>query len=125
MFSTWDDEIKIYNMEFSDGTNKQVTTQELYEYFIFHDVGIVGEFVDFKQRLDKGELVVGEDMQWDWSIGSNIYKGFLVFSKIGELKSKPIHKEINGCKHENKYINEAGGTKFWVCPRCKSDLGNA
>lgn len=125
MFSTWDDEVKTYNLEFSNGTIKQLTAQELYEYFIFHDIGIIGEFVDFKQRLDKGELVTGEDVQWDWGVGASIYKGLLKISKIGSTKAKPFHKEIIGCKHNNKYINEAGGVRFWVCPQCKADLGDA
>jgi hypothetical protein len=125
MFSTWDDEVKVYNIEFSDGTIKQLTTQELYEYFLFHDIGIKGEFVDFKHRLDEGELVNAEDVQWDWGVGASIYKGLLKISKIRDIKSKPFHKETNRCNHKNKYINEAGGTRFWVCPQCKADLGDA
>jgi hypothetical protein len=125
MFSTWDDEVKTYNVLSSDGSLKSLTTQELFEYFIFHDLGITGEFVDLKVRLDKGESVDGDDCQWDWGIGANVYKGRLTITKITGLKIKPVHKETNGCKHENKYINEAGGIKFWFCKNCRSDLGNA
>lgn len=28
------------------------------------------------------------------------------------------------CQHKRKYVNMAGGTKFYVCPDCKSDLGD-
>ena len=125
MFSTWDDQTKAYNILFADGTLQSFTTQELYEYYIFNDVGIKDEFVDIKFRLDNGESITADETKWDWINATNVYKGKLVITKINSSKVKPIHKEINGCKHENKYINEAGGIKFWVCPRCKSDLGNA
>ena len=30
------------------------------------------------------------------------------------------------CQHENKYINSIGANcKFWVCPDCGADLGDA
>jgi hypothetical protein len=31
----------------------------------------------------------------------------------------------SGCDHKGKYINQAGGIRFWVCPKCKKDLGDA
>lgn len=29
------------------------------------------------------------------------------------------------CSHNRKYVNGAGDAKFWVCPDCKADLGDA
>jgi hypothetical protein len=29
------------------------------------------------------------------------------------------------CNHNRKYVNGAGHAKFWVCPDCKADLGDA
>jgi hypothetical protein len=29
------------------------------------------------------------------------------------------------CHHPNKYINKVMNTKFWVCPDCGADLGDA
>lgn len=125
MFSTWDDEIKAYNILYSDGRVASYTTQQLYEYFIFNDLGIGNDFSDLKGRLDRGESVSGDDCQWDWNTQCNVYKGRIVITKITGAKGKVHHKETNGCKHENKYINEAGGIKFYVCPKCKADLGDA
>lgn len=28
------------------------------------------------------------------------------------------------CQHKNKYINDIGKLRFWVCPDCKKDLGD-
>jgi len=125
MFSTWDDETKAYNILFSDGSLKSFTTQELYEYYIFNDVGIKDEFVDLKFRLDNGESITANETKWDWNTATNVYKGRLVITKINKAKVKPFHPEANGCRHENKYVNEAGGIKFWFCKDCRSDLGNA
>lgn len=36
----------------------------------------------------------------------------------------PVPKEVK-CDHKDRYINEAGGKKFYVCPDCKADLGDA
>ena len=42
-----------------------------------------------------------------------------------ELFRHEIRDSVTFCYHEKKYINEAGGIKFWVCPVCKTDLGDA
>ena len=69
-------------------------------------------------------------MEWDWHMGCNTYKGRLTITRITPPTRTPDYTkeystDANGCKHENRYINEAGGVRFWVCPKCKKDLGNA
>jgi hypothetical protein len=127
MFDTWDDIEKLYNVLISTGEARHLTTQELYEYFLFNDTGIKGEFVDLKVRLDKGESVAGDFYEWDWSLGTNAYRGRITITRSNKTNMSQ-HKSNTGklkCDHRNKYINEAGGTKFWFCKDCKSDLGDA
>ncbi len=64
----------------------------------------------------RGVMVIdGEDM------GDGIMCDSVVFISEGAK----LHHSATGCHHQNKYINEAGGIKFWVCPQCKMDLGDA
>ncbi len=127
MFSTWDDIEKLYNILISTGEAKHLTTQELYEYFIFNDTGIDGEFVDLKVRLDRGESVVGDYCEWDWNLGTNAYRGRITITRSNKanMSHHVVNSDNSKCRHPNKYINEAGGVKFYVCPQCKADLGNA
>jgi hypothetical protein len=127
MFSTWDDIEKLYNILISTGEARHLTTQELYEYFIFNDTGIGGEFVDLKVRLDRGESVVGDYCEWDWNLGTNAYRGRIAITRSNKTNASPNVSSVGKlkCAHRNKYINEAGGVKFWFCKDCRSDLGNA
>jgi hypothetical protein len=127
MFSTWDDEVKSYSILNPTGEIKHLTTQELYEYIIFNDIGISEDFSDLKVKLDRGESVIGDYCEWDWNLGSTIYRGRITITKSNKDSApKHVSKADNlKCGHSNKYINEAGGIKFYVCPQCKADLGNA
>jgi len=40
----------------------------------------------------------------------------------GYVNAEP--PSIPECNHEDKYINSAGGTRFWYCRKCGSDLGD-
>lgn len=123
MFENYENSEKIYELQFPDGTVLKNTTQELYEFFIFNGNNFIGNFDEFKKKLDNGQCVVMDVKEWDWGMGCNINKG-----KIKIIRTmKTILNKISSleCKHENKYINQAGGIRFWVCPKCKKDLGDA
>lgn len=128
MFNTYDDNEKHYEVTYSDYTTVKFTTQELYEFFIFTETNISGDFEDLKLKLDKGIIVTGDHNEWDWSLGCTNYKGRLSITKITPPKiptNNKFESKTSGCSHEGKYINQAGGFKFWVCPKCKKDLGDA
>lgn len=41
-----------------------------------------------------------------------------------EFSSNSSDKKEEKCKHENTFVNHAGGIKFKMCSDCKKDLGN-
>lgn len=126
MFDSYDNYEKAYEIIYPDKTTVKFTTQELYEFFIFTDTSIGGDFTDLKKRLDSGYAVTGDHMEWDWNFSTNNYKGRLIITRITPPKIPSQTKNKNeGCDHKNKYINQAGGSSFWVCPQCKKDLGDA
>lgn len=130
MFETYDDIDRFYELRYDDGTTANLTAMELYEYYLLHEHGILDSFERLKLRLDSGEEISASHYNYDFTIGANIYKGKVRFKNNRAIdKSKlnnfaPVPSVIS-CKHDKKYINEAGGVKFWVCPSCKKDLGNA
>jgi hypothetical protein len=128
MFDSYDNTEKTYEIIYSDKTTVELTTQELYEFFIFTDTNIGGDFSDLKKRLDSGYAVMGDHMEWDWGLGCNNYKGRITITritppKIPKATLQPF--QSGACDHKGKYINQAGGVRFWVCPKCKKDLGDA
>lgn len=127
MFDSYDNNEKAYEVIYSDKTVVQLTTQELYEFFIFTDTNIAGDFSDLKKKLDSGFAVMGDHQEWDWNMGANVYKGRLTITRYIPPKIPSYAKKENssGCDHQGKYINQAGGVRFWVCPKCKKDLGDA
>ena len=127
MFDEYDDSKKVYEIYFSDNRKEELTTQDLWEFFILLEHGIQGSFESFLDRLEKGEEIVAKDSYYDWALGTSIYKGQSVVKKIKTTpKVTPkVQTTSTSCAHSNKYINQAGGVKFWVCPLCKKDLGNA
>jgi hypothetical protein len=130
MFDEYDDIEKAYEITYPDKTETQFTAQELYEFFLLSGTGIVGDFSDLKKRLDSGYAVTGDHMEWDWNLGTSIYKGKLIITRITPPKvpvklSNDKKSNESKCKHEGKYVNQAGGIRFWVCPSCKKDLGDA
>ena len=127
MFSHYDDSKKEYEIVRDNGVTETLTAQEFYEFYIIQNHGLHAPFDHTKRRVDSGETVVAEDNQFDWGMGSVVYKGRLFFKKIAsspKVTAKPNTTGSN-CLHRNKYINEAGGIKFWYCKDCKSDLGDA
>lgn len=127
MFDIYDDTKKVYEMFFSDGKKEELTEQGLWEFFILLEHGITCSFEAFVDRLNKGEEIVAKDSYYDWALGTSVYKGQSVIKKIKQVqKTIPkVHTTPTTCTHSAKYINQAGGIKFWVCPSCKKDLGNA
>lgn len=127
MFEEYDNTEKKYEVIFPDKSVQKYTTQELYEFFIFSDLNISGDFSDLKKKLDAGYAVMGDNMEWDWGGGYNINKGKITITKSWKANPNNTSKKENerGCSHKNKYINQAGGIKFWFCRDCKKDLGDA
>jgi hypothetical protein len=129
MFDDYDNTDKRYRITNSDGMTRDVTEQGLYEFYIFTRNGINKSFSDVLHDLRNGHLVQGEDYDFDWNVGGDIYKGKLFIEPIGRVQksasSGGASSSDNQCRHPNKYINSAGGVKFWVCPCCKKDMGNA
>ena len=128
MFDNYDNYEKKYKIKHTcNGTIRELTTQELYEFYIFHTHNINEDFTAILKRLDSGDTVLGDDIEFDFTMGNDIYKGQIKITKfiphglkINELPP-PVPKY---CSHKNKYINTAGGKKFYVCPNCKADLGD-
>jgi restriction endonuclease S subunit len=129
MFETYDDIDRFYELKYEDGTVVNLTAMELYEYYLLHEHGILDSYERLKLRLDGGEEITASHYVYDFSIGANIYKGKVKFKNFNATKkSTTVSKQSIPdviCKHENKYINQAGGIKFWICPKCKKDLGDA
>lgn len=130
MFDQYDNELREYVVTYADGSEDVCTAEELHHFYILNDVGISDPFDDLKRRLDRGEVIVGRDNQYDWGLATNVYKGNLQFKKRNAFKREYLNKtesvsKTTGCDHSKKYINQAGGIRFYVCPDCKADLGDA
>lgn len=126
-FDLYDTVNKDYKIIFSNGKEDTFTKQDLWEWFLLSEHGILIDFDTMLNRLDKELEFTASHYEYDWSLSTNIYKGKLIIKKINqEVKvSTPTKSEtFNTCKHNNKYINEAGGIKFWFCKDCKEDLGD-
>ena len=129
MFDNYDTIEKKYRVNYvSSGYVNELTTQELYDFYYFQSHNMTDSFEDIIKQLDAGNTVIGDDNDFDWDMGCNIYQGIIKISKI-EFKGMkvnhlppPIPKT---CDHKDKYVNTAGGIKFWVCKLCKKDLGDA
>jgi hypothetical protein len=129
MFDIYDDYNKLYELTFSDGNIESLTTQELWEFFLMQEHSITGTFKQLKARLDKGEEITAQDTRYDWTLQTSIYVGNVLIKRIKPLVQKTTQPTTTAtpttCLHQGKYVNQAGGVKFWVCPLCKKDLGNA
>ena len=128
MFDTYDTYEKKYRISYtSTGNTNELTTQELYEFYIFNTHNIYDSFEDVLKRLDAGDTVLGDDNEFDFTMGCEVYNGQVKITKavpkglkINELPP-PVPK---CCDHRDKYINSAGGTRFWFCRSCLKDLGD-
>lgn len=127
MFDTYNNSEYKYEIIFADKSKKQYTTQELFEFMLFNETNISEDFDSILSKLDSGFAILGEDTEYDFGFGGRLVKGPLCIMRITppHLFPPPLPKNSGECQHQNKYINQAGGIRFWVCPACKKDLGNA
>jgi hypothetical protein len=126
MFHAYDDHDYCYELIYPDGRKVSKTAQGLSEFFVFSEHGLGYDFEEFMNKLDKGYVVSAEDNAYDYGSQSYRYQGNILINKKKQTKSEapPEHKHLD-CKHTDKYVNSAGGVKFYVCPKCKQDLGDA
>ena len=128
MFDQYDNNDKKYEVMYPDNIIVKLTTQELYELFLFIMQDFQGDFTDLKLKLDMGDEVNVSHNEWDFGLGTPIFKGFLKVKRINSLKAKNPKNDLQKtCNHKDKYIVQHfnGGAKYWVCPVCKADLGDA
>jgi hypothetical protein len=131
MFYDYDDTEKSFRITYSDGKVRDLTEQELYEFFVFTKNGITKSFVELLNDLRNGKIVHGEDYEFDYDLGADIYRGSLNVECIGKVQkytqdyTSSKSSSSGQCSHSDKYVNSAGGIKFWVCRSCKKDLGDA
>jgi hypothetical protein len=126
MFDFYDNEEKDYELTRWDGTTEVLTEQELHDFILFCLNPSAQSFEKILSDLNKGMTVTESYYDFDWNMGTSVYKGNVKFKKISLSQSIPPKIPSTGkCKHEGKYVNSAGGFKFWVCPTCKKDLGDA
>jgi hypothetical protein len=125
MFDFYDNEDKDYELTRWDGTTELLTEQELHDFILF--CLTPHSRIQFDQALvdlKKGFTLTEAYYDFDWSMGTSVYKGNVYIKKVNP-SFPPKIPSTGGCKHEGKYVNSAGGFKFWVCPTCKKDLGDA
>ena len=124
-FRNYDDKKKSYEVIFASGRKEQFTERELIDFFILREHGLNMTFDELLKVLDQKE-VTAEDTEYDWNLGTYIYNGNCTIRKIVVQKA-PSKVVNNGCDHKNKYIVQHfnNGVRYWVCPACKADLGDA
>jgi len=128
MFEDFDNKQKRYEITYPNNTTIKVTTQELYEFYIFQVDDFDGDFSDLKFKLDSGHTITVSHNEFDFGLGAPVYKGKLSITRFHV--PSPVHSTNAtqaACDHKNKYIVQHfnGGVKYWVCPVCKADLGDA
>ena len=128
MFDMYENTIKKYKFTTTTGIKQELTENDLYELMMLdiHHVNI-GVFTDVIRKLDLGFNIEEDYYEFDWVLGTPVRKGRFTLSKLKQkltTEPPPIPKN-SGCDHKGKYVNEAGGVRFFVCPKCKADLGDA
>lgn len=116
-----------YELSFPDGKIQKMTERDLFDYYVLYDHKLKLEFADLILKLET-ETITAEDNTYDWSLQVMVYNGLISIKRIREdFRKNSIIPPVIGdkCIHISKYINRAGGIKFWVCPDCKADLGDA
>lgn len=107
----------IYEVKTDDGTTylDLVHLDYLFEYEFLRDT-LNLSFNDFTNKLHNGEVI---------SVNTMLL-GNVLFSVRSEYLNKN-KQPANTCTHSAKYISQnfSGGVRYWVCPTCKSDLGDA
>ena len=128
MLNTYDDEDEVYKLKYSsNGVSEFKTAQELYEFFMLEEHKILSTFSELLKKLDSGNTVYAEEWAYNWHSSTHEYEGAIVISKPSATKNSPppVPTQAGYCNHKDKYVNSAGGTKFWFCPQCRKDLGDA
>lgn len=122
----YDSKIKVYKFTNASGESEEFTKQDLFEFYIMSGHDYQGSFEDLVYHLDTHEEITLKDMEYDWGIGTYIFKGMSSLRKLKTTPKTPKNLD-NGCSHENKYVVQHfnGGVRYWVCPKCKADLGDA
>jgi hypothetical protein len=128
MFDTYDTVEKKYKVVYSaSGYTNELTTQELYDFYIFNTHNIFDSFEDIIKQLDNGDTIIGDDNEFDWDMGANVYQGKVKITKnvFKGMKVNHLPPPVpKTCDHKDKYINRAGGVRFYFCPSCRKDLGD-
>lgn len=118
MYINYDDEEKVYQFTDQNGKTGFKTKQELYEFHLFNEHELP-QFDTVVADLDSGKTVSTDVFTYGFSFHRKT---------LGRVTIRKVPKSnilSQSCKHEDKYINQVFTTKFWYCPKCKSDLGNA
>jgi hypothetical protein len=128
MFDMYDDDEAVYRLKYSsNGGSDFVTAHALYEFFMLEEHKLLMTFSELLKQLDRGDVVYAEQWVYNWTSGTNEYEGAIVLSKPSAKSAElppPIPTQAGYCSHKDKYVNEAGGTKFWFFRICKKDLGD-
>ena len=68
MFDTYDNLEKKYRVFYTfSGSASEMTTQELYEFYIFNTHNIYDSFEDVKKELEAGGTIICDDNDFDWT----------------------------------------------------------
>lgn len=128
MLDLYDDEHQVYKLKYSsNGISEFKTAQELYEFFMLEEHKLLCTFNELKKKLDNGDTVYAEDWKYNWGSGTHEYEGAIVLSNPtskGIAVAKPTSTS-GYCDHKDKYVNSAGGIRFWFCRSCRRDIGDA
>lgn len=125
MFDLYDTVDKVYELTRPDGSVDMLTEQDVHDFVLFClDSATSWSFEKIMSELKRGNVVTESYYEFDWTLGTNIFKGVVKFKKIKNDIPPKITTD-NSCRHNGKYVNSAGGARFWVCPTCKKDLGDA
>jgi hypothetical protein len=106
--------------------DKEITQTELYDLYCF-DISFQNiSWSSLLFDLDSGRRF---DMLHDFYVVKKKIHGLQTSAHttfVG-LEGLPVSiSESSFCRHDKKYINKiSNALKFWYCPDCKKDLGDA
>lgn len=120
-------DVKKYRFTTTTGIEQDLTEEDLCILLMLDLSNInLGTTAEVIKRLDSGFDITDNYYEFDFNLGANVYKGRFTLTSIKQKPSTPppIPKSAK-CDHKGAYVNEAGGVRFIVCPKCKQDLGDA
>ena len=110
----------IYFLNTNDGWKGNLAFDEFQMwYFIENPQADMETFYNVLEKLESGKIVHLNDNQSVQKSGNNNIT--YTHKDSGKLPDLPKNTK---CLHTNKYINSAGGVKFYYCKDCKTDLGD-